>query len=154
MSYACKALRVVLNICQTSFLALQNLEDALQHSADSIMEQVGPLVAQALMYNISGHAARSELDKVCEPLRKLVVKQVKAKMWLEAALRQVQSLGNSPQEAEKRVFLQKVVKSGLPITSTIVTESNDCSLRGSKQTNPVVKDYWLTCRGSNFAYVS
>lgn len=32
--------------------------------------------------------------------------------------------------------------------------TDTCSLRGAKGTNQVVREFWLQCRGSNFAYVS
>lgn len=50
------------------------------------MAHLGPLLARSLVRNISGHAARSELDKLCEPLKKLVATQVEAQGWLHAAL--------------------------------------------------------------------
>lgn len=30
----------------------------------------------------------------------------------------------------------------------------DGRLRGARQTNQVVREFWLACRGSNFTYVS
>jgi hypothetical protein len=68
------------------------------------------MLAEALVYNIGGHAARSELDKLSDPLRKLVTRQVRSKSWFEAAL-----LGNNfPSDKvtvkERGVFLQKIMK--------------------------------------------
>jgi hypothetical protein len=50
------------------------------------MSHLGPLLAQSLIRNIGGHAARRELDKLSEPLKKLVVLRPEAGGWLERAL--------------------------------------------------------------------
>lgn len=50
------------------------------------MAHLGPLIARSLVRNVGGHAARSELDKLCEPLKKLVSNCVGAQGWLHAAL--------------------------------------------------------------------
>lgn len=36
----------------------------------------------------------------------------------------------------------------------VLTMLDDNRLRGARQTNAVVKEFWLACRGSNFMYVS
>jgi len=73
------------------------------------MEHLGPALAEALIYNISGNAARSELDKVSDPLKKLVAKQIRSKTWLEAALIEKNLPGEKVEEADRRIFLQKIV---------------------------------------------
>lgn len=50
------------------------------------MTHLGPLLARSLVRNIGGHAARSELDKLCEPLKRLVTARVDAQGWLQQAL--------------------------------------------------------------------
>jgi hypothetical protein len=62
------------------------------------------------MYNIGGNAARSELDKLSDPLRKLVVAQVRSKAWLDAALRGDAFDSDKVTMKDKLVFLQKVMK--------------------------------------------
>ncbi|KAH6624230.1 armadillo-type protein [Chaetomium sp. MPI-SDFR-AT-0129] len=52
----------------------------------SVMTHLGPLLARSLVRNIGGHAARSELDKLCEPLKRLVMSRVEAQGWLQQAL--------------------------------------------------------------------
>ncbi|KAH8821592.1 armadillo-type protein [Xylogone sp. PMI_703] len=121
----------------TIFLSLKNLPEQIQSVIDSSLQTLGPLLAQALVFNIGGNAARSELDKLCEPLKKLISRQVRAKSWLETALLDPSFPSNKISAEEKRIFLQKLV-----------------NLRGAKGTNQVVRDLWLACRGSNFAYAS
>lgn len=101
------------------------------------MEHLGPLLAQSLIYNIGGNASRSELDKLGEPLKKMVVQHIRANTWLEEALMSPAFLSDRVTASDKTFFLKKII-----------------SLRGSRQTNNVVREFWLTCRGSNFAYAS
>jgi hypothetical protein len=58
----------------------------MQAAIDNVLQHLGPMLAEALIYNIGGQAARSELDKLSDPLKKLVTRQVRSKSWLEAAL--------------------------------------------------------------------
>lgn len=90
----------------------------MQGSIDAALQHLGPLLAQALIYNIGGNAARSDLDKLSEPLKKLVVRQVQAKSWLEAALLGDNFPSNKVTDKEKMTFLQKVVKYVEPISPT------------------------------------
>ena len=81
----------------------------MQASINQVMEHLGPALAEALVYNISGNAARSELDKVSDPLKKLVVKQVRSKSWLQAALLEKNLPGDKVEEGDRRIFLQKII---------------------------------------------
>ncbi|EAQ91436.1 hypothetical protein CHGG_03371 [Chaetomium globosum CBS 148.51] len=58
----------------------------LKATIANAMTHLGPLIAAALVRNIGGHAARSELDKLCEPLKKLVGMHPAAQGWLQGAL--------------------------------------------------------------------
>lgn len=75
-----------------------------------IIEQYGPQVIQVVIHNISGEAARSELETLADPLRKMVVDQTQAKQWISDAL--FSSSFPSPKVgvAEKRVWLQQVMR--------------------------------------------
>jgi len=120
-----------------SFVILTDQPEPIQSSIKNIMEHVGPLLAAALIHNIGGAGARSELDTIAEPLKKMVFKQPKAKAWLEAALFSGTFPSQKVDAKEKKIWLQKVM-----------------NLRGAKATNQLVKEFWIACRGTNFAYVS
>jgi hypothetical protein len=77
---------------------------------NNAMEQLGPLLAQALIYNISGHAQRSELDRLCDPIKKLIVRHVHAKKWLKGALLMDDFPSAKVTSKDKIVFLQKITK--------------------------------------------
>lgn len=70
---------------QTDFITLKPPSSPLQQAIATALTHLGPLLARALVRNMAGHAARSELDKLCEPLKKLVTTRVEAQAWLLAA---------------------------------------------------------------------
>lgn len=90
-------------------VGLPNQGPVLQESIDNILQQLGPLLAQALVYNIGGNAARSELDKLSDPIKKLVVRQVRSKSWFEAALFGNTFPSDKVTTRDKNVFLQKII---------------------------------------------
>jgi hypothetical protein len=99
---------------------------------------LGPHVAHALIQQIAGLAARSELDVVADPLRKMIFRQREAKSWLDAALLTTDfPAAEKVGEKERKMFLEKLM-----------------TLRGGNRTNQAVKEFWLLCRGSDFAYAS
>jgi hypothetical protein len=67
-------------------------------------------VSKSLIFQVGGNAARSEVDRLCDPLKKLVVNQKHAQTWLEQALfgNDFPSTKVSPEE--KRAFLRKILK--------------------------------------------
>ncbi|KAH7000052.1 armadillo-type protein [Ilyonectria destructans] len=101
------------------------------------MNMLGPLLSQSLARNIGGNASRSELDKLTEPLKKLIVRYPMAKSWLESGLSHSSFPSTRVTRDEKSIFLKKII-----------------SLRGARATNQVVREFWLSARGSNFAYAS
>lgn len=91
-------------------MSLSDLSEGLQNSVDSVVNHFGPLLAQALIYNVGGNAARSELDKISDPIKKLVARQVRAKSWLESALVADSFPSGKVTSSDKKVFLQKLIK--------------------------------------------
>lgn len=75
------------------------------------MTHLGPLLAASLIRNVGGNAARSELDRISEPLKKLVTQHVKAKLWLEQALADASFPSSRVTPEEKSMFLKKVLRS-------------------------------------------
>jgi hypothetical protein len=95
---------------QATFIGLPNQPEPLQGSINNAIQHLGPMLAQALIYNIGGHAARSELDKLSEPVKKLVVRQVHVKAWLQAALLDPSFPSDKVSDKDKQLFLQKIIK--------------------------------------------
>ncbi|KAI9837466.1 MAG: hypothetical protein M1819_007114 [Sarea resinae] len=122
----------------SSFVVLADQPPPLQSSINGIMAHLGPQLTKALIRHISGEGARSELDTVTEPFKKLIFRQARAKAWIEAALFDADFPATAKVgAADKRAWLLKVM-----------------SLRGAKGTNQAVKDFWIACRGTGFAYAS
>ncbi|KAM0340339.1 hypothetical protein ACHAPU_010552 [Fusarium lateritium] len=121
----------------SAFVSIKSESQELNDVAQQAMQTLGPLLARSLTRNFGGNASRSELEKLSEPLKKLVVRYPMAKGWLEEGLAHetFPSIKVTPQD--KLMFLKKVV-----------------SLRGARATNQVVRDFWQSARGSNFAYAS
>lgn len=94
----------------TEFLALRSEDPAVQAAVAGAMGHLGPLVARSLVRNVGGEAMRSELDKLSEPLKKLVVQQSSAQAWLEAALLAGDFPSDKVGPEEKRAFLKKIIK--------------------------------------------
>lgn len=74
------------------------------------MQEYGPQLGQALIFNIAGEASRSGLDFLAESLKKLVSSQSKAKLWLMSALSSEAFPSQRISDVEKRMWLQKVIK--------------------------------------------
>ncbi|CCC13967.1 hypothetical protein SMACR_08088 [Sordaria macrospora] len=121
----------------SNFITLKSESPDLQGTINNAMEHLGPLISQTLIQNIGGNAARSELDKLSDPLKKLVTSQMRSRQWLEQALFDQNFPSSQVGNEEKSTFLKKII-----------------GLRGARNTNQVVREFWLACRGSNFSYAS
>lgn len=95
---------------QSAFVAIKTDDPAIQAGFENAIEHLGPLLARSLMQNIGGNASRSELDKLSDPLKKLVFQHPRAKDWLEAALLDPSFPSTKVSDADKSMFLKKVVK--------------------------------------------
>lgn len=82
----------------------------MQAGFANVIEHLGPLLARSLVRNIGGNASRSELDKLSEPLKKLVIAHPQAKQWLEAGLVDPSFSSEHVTEADKSTFLKKIIK--------------------------------------------
>lgn len=74
------------------------------------MEMLGPLLSQSLARNIGGAASRSELDKLSEPLKKLVNRYPKAKEWLEGGLSHPTFPSSKVTPEDKSMFVKKLIR--------------------------------------------
>lgn len=76
------------------------------------MNTLGPMLCQSIARNIGGNASRSELDKLSEPLKKLVVRHSLAKGWLEAALNDPSFPSSKITPEEKAMLVKKLIRYG------------------------------------------
>lgn len=82
----------------------------LQAKLTIVLHEYGPQLAHILVRSIAGEAARSELDVLAEPLKKLVCAQPRAKAWLQDALTNATFPSAKVSESEKRVWLQRIMR--------------------------------------------
>ena len=76
----------------------------------AVTEQYGPQLCHILVRKIGGEAARSELDVLAEPLKKLIFAQPQAKLWLSDALSSKDFPSQKVGPTEKRIWLQKIIR--------------------------------------------
>lgn len=74
------------------------------------METLGPLIGQSIARNVGGRASRSELDRLSEPIKKLINRYPMAKQWLEAGLHHESFPSDKITPEEKSVFVKKLVR--------------------------------------------
>ena len=91
-------------------MQIEEQSTEIQSMVDGATQFYGPDLARALMRGIGGEAARSDLDSLSEPLKKLVYKQSRAKQWLRDALASDDFPSQVVSDVDKRIWLQKVVK--------------------------------------------
>ncbi len=87
-----------------------DVSETVETMTRNVMDQYGPKLSQALVQNLGGEAARSELDTLAEPLKRLVSAQPKAKTWLSDALFSDAFPSQIVGPPDKRMWLQKIVK--------------------------------------------
>lgn len=95
---------------QTNFITISRRTGELDVAITRAMETLGPMLSQSLARNIGGNASRSELDKLSEPLKKLVSRYPMAKNWLEAALSHPSFPSTKVTSEDKSLFVKKVVR--------------------------------------------
>lgn len=88
----------------------KNSTTDVQKATSQAMDTLGPMLCLSLIRNIGGNALRSELDKLSEPLKKLVVRYTMAKRWLEAALHHEHFPSSLISEEQKALFLKKIIR--------------------------------------------
>ncbi|PNS15602.1 hypothetical protein CAC42_861 [Sphaceloma murrayae] len=104
--------------------------------AQSVVDDLLPHVATAIVHQVGGNAQRSELEAISRVLRAFIVASPKSKGLLDMAL----STSSFPAEAKvdakgKRMFVGKIA-----------------TLRGGKGTTEAVKAFWAECRGTVGSY--
>lgn len=91
-------------------MTLKAGDKGAQDTIDHAITQLGPMLAQSVVRNIGGNASRSELDRLSEPLKKMMSHHVKARVWIEQALFDPSFPGQQISAEEKLLFLKKIIK--------------------------------------------
>ncbi|KAK5051885.1 hypothetical protein LTR84_002688 [Exophiala bonariae] len=106
------------------------------------IHKYGPRILGLVLRLIGGECARSELESITETLKRFIQKQgIVTKQVLRNAV-----------EEDQGILSEKALKA-----TTIDQRKRFLaqleSLRGSRKTNDIVKEFWIACRGSGFSYI-
>lgn len=101
-----------------------------QEGSKAIVAHFGPSLCDAIIWQITGDAMRSELDHISDTVKKLVTTQPKTREWLAAAMSRPEFPSNRVDAADKDEFMSRLLLA-----------------RGGKATNDIVKNFWGKCRG-------
>ncbi|KAF2142854.1 uncharacterized protein K452DRAFT_357923 [Aplosporella prunicola CBS 121167] len=116
----------------STFLSTANDPTSLaKQASDTVIQVLGPHLMTALIYQVSGEAARSDFEHLIEPLKLLITKQPRSKMWMEAALLSPEFPAPKVEEKDRRWFQKMLV-----------------AARGGTSTKSIVTDFWAKCRTS------
>ena len=87
-------------------------------------------MTHTLIFGLGGEAARSDLDALCDPLRKLITRTPQARTWLEQALLSPAFPSRKVRDPDKRAFLMKLTAE-----------------RGGNMTKAIAEEFWGKSRG-------
>jgi hypothetical protein len=91
-------------------MTLKSDQPEVANALKQAMETLGPLLAQSLARNIGGRASRSELDKLSEPIKRLVSRYPSAKDWLQSGLNHSSFPSDKVTLQQKSLFVKKIVR--------------------------------------------
>ena len=112
----------------------------------SFIDEFLKALADVVIYQIAGGCARSDLDHLSDVIKKYVHKHPgAARMYLGDALQNLSIQQHHGGEQGTEVVSAADRERFL---ATLLT------LRGGRNTNKVVRDFWVVCRGQGFAYTS
>ncbi|CAK1366342.1 unnamed protein product [Cercospora beticola] len=117
----------------------QPTDEVVRTRLGQVVAAYGPMLAQALMNQISGRGQRSELEQLCEPLKALITTQSRTKQWIETALANRAAL--------------PAVSEGLSDSDRSRFVAQLAAARGdTRRTRETVKHFYAACRGTVPSY--
>lgn len=124
--------RFVLRTASQFWVKFLTLDTELKPRLLEIIQAVGPALVKILVRKISGDCARSELDFYSDIIKKLVFKYtLVSKPWFEFSIMRDPDTSLAGRDKKLRTqFLSKIF-----------------ALRGARETNQAIKEFWLACRG-------
>jgi hypothetical protein len=107
------------------------------------LDEFAARILSLLLWLVAGECARSELEALSETLRRFAQKQT---MLTRAILKEAI-------KEDAGVMSDKAIK------ATTMTDRNRFvaqieALRGARKTTEIVKNFWISCKGSGFGYVA
>jgi hypothetical protein len=118
-------------------------ENNNQARLNEVLHAFGPRVLASVLRLLGGECARSEIESITEVLKRFVQKHfMLTKSILHEAIKDDQ--GVMTDRALKATTIERRTRFLAQIES----------LRGSRKTNDIVKEFWVACRGSSFGYIA
>lgn len=109
----------------------------------SILDTYSPTILGLTLHLLCGECARSEIESLSQLLRAFITKQpMRAKKILQVAM-----------ESGSGVLTQRALTATKPEQRTRFLAQIE-ALRGGRKTNEIVKDFWISCKGGQFGYVT
>ena len=90
-------------------MQLHGIPSAVETVVRAYQLEYGPQLCHILIRNISGEAARSDLDILAEPLKKLVTGHMMANKWLYDALFSTSFTSQKVTDVEKNTWLRRII---------------------------------------------
>lgn len=91
-------------------MSLRSTDESLQSTISLASSHLGPTLTQTLVRSVGGNASRSELDKLSEPLKKLVSNHASARAWIEQSLYDPSFPGHHLSHEDRALFLKKIIR--------------------------------------------
>lgn len=119
------------------------LDTAVCQQISDLLQSFGPRILSMIVRLLGGECARSEIESLTDALKKFIQRQpILSKLVLREAVKQ-----------EAGVMSEKALH-----TTTIEQRNRFVAqvegLRGGRKTNDIVKEFWISCKGSGFGYVT
>lgn len=109
----------------------------------ALLERYSPHILGLTIHFLAGECARSEIEAFSSLLKAFVAKQgLRAKKIMQEAMM-----------AESGVLTQKALRATKPEQRSRFVAQVD-GLRGGKKTSDVAREFWISCRGGQFQYVT
>ncbi|KAI5286364.1 hypothetical protein KEM54_006851 [Ascosphaera aggregata] len=127
------------------------------NSTPTMFDQCLATLSAVLIYQISGNCARSDLERLSEIIKKFIFKhQGAAKYHLGKALAVMDAENTRRGQGSHLALVTSGEQAGARKGPSKADQERFLSVliasRGSRVTLAEVKAYWITCRGSGFAY--
>ena len=94
---------------QVQIIDYRGTKSNINEQVRTIIEAYGPALSHALICGIGGDCARSEIDTLAQPLKRLVFRGGNAKNWFERALVSDSFPSQLVSLEDKRRFLQTII---------------------------------------------
>ncbi|KAK5082951.1 member of the karyopherin-beta [Lithohypha guttulata] len=133
----------------TSFLDLTEPSSKFMHNTaasftlTSLLDTYSPTILGSTLHLLAGECARSEIEVFSQLLRAFILKQpMRAKRIMQEAIK-----------PESAVLTQKALEATKSEQRARFVAQVE-ALRGGRKTNEIVRDFWISCKGGQFGYVT